>query len=764
MAENGLTLPADIIADGNFQRFPTKEGGSGNSGYYRLCLTPAYGMAGDWRTNQQFQFEAHIENETPAQRSAYEAAQEEQRQAYESLAESKRGAVKAQAKRLWTAGSADPDIVSSHEYIVQKGIADSAVKAGLKVFKAQLLVPMRDSDGELWNVQRVKGGKKRNLEGGLVSGLYFQAGDEAPYYLCEGPATGLSVVAAGKTAVCTFGAKNMPDVAQAFIKRGFPVVIAADNDESGIAVARSIQAATGCKIVFPPTPGTDFNDYHLSAGIDAVRAVLEGSGAVSEGPSPLLRPVEAPEPYPVTAFGQWEPLISRVAQVMNIDPAMVGQSFLSAASLAVQGLADIAIDGRRYPLSTFHITIAGSGERKSAVDKVMLDEHRNFERDLKGVSDLQKIEALLGRKAHTVAESGVLRNSRDAGAEGIKAALKALGEAPSDPPTQVLLIHDLTLEGLVKVLSNNRPSVAAITDEGGRILGGWALGKDHVTKTIAGLSSLWDGTPLVMVRAGDGIIQLYGRRLCLHWQVQPGVAQLLFSRPEFADQGFLWRCLISHPPLSRPAPYNPVNLSNDPLVLAYYRRIRELLNTPLPLTTNDAGIPSLELLPIVLQFDAPAKAEWIRCFDALESFAAESGPLFPVRGFARKGAEHIARLSGVFALMNDPTATTVPIDAVQSGMELVLGFYANEMLRLHQGNQVSVEMLTAQKLLEWVRDKEVIYARQVYQFGPASIRCRETALKAINTLVQHGWLVKVDGGTEVDNSFRKDAWRVVREG
>jgi hypothetical protein len=241
------------------------------------------------------------------------------------------------------------------------------------------------------------------------------------------------------------------------------------------------------------------------------------------------------------------------------------------------------------------------------------------------------------------------------------------------------------------------------------------------------------------------------------------VAQLLFGRPEFADQGFLWRCLITHPPLSRPAPYNATNLSHDPLVLAYYRRIRELLNEPLPVDLNDLGQPTLELRPRLLQFDDQAKAEWVEHFNRLEDMAAEDGPLFAIRGYARKTAEHIARLAGVFALMADPKATTVPLAAVEAGAELMLDFYLNEMLRLHEGNAISQDVLTAQRLLEWVKSREVIHLSQVYQHGPRPIRTKEAALKAINTLVNHGWLMRIEGGVTLDGIHRRDAWRVVQE-
>ena len=50
----------------------------------------------------------------------------------------------------------------------------------------------------------------------------------------------------------------------------------------------------------------------------------------------------------------------------------VGGSLLAAASLAVQGQADVHIDGRVLPLSLWLLAVAESGERKTAVDAIAM--------------------------------------------------------------------------------------------------------------------------------------------------------------------------------------------------------------------------------------------------------------------------------------------------------------------------------------------------------------------------------------------------------
>jgi hypothetical protein len=65
--------------------------------------------------------------------------------------------------------------------------------------------------------------------------------------------------------------------------------------------------------------------------------------------------------------------------------------------------------------------------------------------------------------------------------------------------------------------------------------------------------------------------------------------------------------------------------------------------------------------------------------------------------------------------------------------------------------------LLAQELLHWIQSQgqSVISLRNIRAFGPNSIRDRPMALKQIEILVQHGWLVPLP-------AHRKDrlVWRL----
>jgi hypothetical protein len=55
----------------------------------------------------------------------------------------------------------------------------------------------------------------------------------------------------------------------------------------------------------------------------------------------------------------------------------------------------------------------------------------------------------------------------------------------------------------------------------------------------------------------------------------------------------------------------------------------------------------------------------------------------------------------------------------------------------------------------------VVHPAAIYNRGPVrAVRDRKTALRIIRILEEHGWLIPVEGGAEVEGKRRKEAWRI----
>lgn len=160
-----------------------------------------------------------------------------------------------------------------HPYAERKGVR----LYGVRVDGSQLLVPLRDARGTLWNLQTIDAdGQKRFMPGGRVKGLYHAIGNPSGrLVVCEGYATGATLhEQSGDPVAIAFNAGNLLPVAQA-LRAKLPriaIVVAADDDwltdgNPGLKAASDAARAVGGLLAVPDFTGlergekdTDFND------------------------------------------------------------------------------------------------------------------------------------------------------------------------------------------------------------------------------------------------------------------------------------------------------------------------------------------------------------------------------------------------------------------------------------------------------------------------------------------------------------------------
>ena len=297
--------------------------------------------------------------------------------------------------------------------------------------------------------------------------------------------------------------------------------------------------------------GSSQSDKHFVDSFNTTRArEKETARRADEGPRPLTRQLPPETPFPVDSLG---PVLSGVVKAIDAKTQaplpICANSVLAVSTLAVQGHADVVLPtGQRKPLSEFFITIAGSGERKSAADSLATEPIKEYERQLEAQykADCENFKII---HAAWSKQRDQLLNDKNANRElsAKKQALAELGPEPEAPLLPIYLCGGPTIEGLYRLLREGQPSVGLFSDEGGAFVGGHAMSEDHRLKTAAGLSKLFDGEPLKRPRAGEGTYILRGKRLSLHLLVQPRVAVNIFNDENLRDQGVLSRMLAVHP-------------------------------------------------------------------------------------------------------------------------------------------------------------------------------------------------------------------------
>jgi putative DNA primase/helicase len=210
------------------------------------------------------------------------------------------------AVAAWDAAEAAP---ADHPYALAKQITPNELRVGAAgqtipyvdkngvpreaSLTGKLIVPLRDIDGRLTNIQTIDSdGTKTFHKNGRVEGMHTIVGGElgrdSPVIIAEGYATAKTISqATSLPVIAAFNAGNIAPVAQLYRDR-FPersVIIAGDNDHSKSAdqnvgrrkseeVAVSVGGFTMLPDFAPNDRGTDWNDYAQTNGMDATRQAL----------------------------------------------------------------------------------------------------------------------------------------------------------------------------------------------------------------------------------------------------------------------------------------------------------------------------------------------------------------------------------------------------------------------------------------------------------------------------------------------------------
>ncbi|NGX40378.1 MAG: hypothetical protein KR126chlam4_00197 [Candidatus Anoxychlamydiales bacterium] len=500
-----------------------------------------------------------------------------------------------------------------------------------------------------------------------------------------------------------------------------------------------------------------FHQHCENKNIYDLTSFLNVTFVTDSNPLPLFRKIKEPMPFPCDALGKTLGSISKTLQrVIKAPDAICGQSVLATACLCAQPYANIGIDGREFPLSLYFITVAESGDRKSATDKIVLAP----------IYMWQKMQSNI-----YVEENRKYRLLKETWEERKKRWLKKEPEknmffdekAPIEPIQSLMLFEEPTYEGIVKYFDNcGFPSIGLFSDEGGRFFGGHAMNRDNMLKTLAGLSSFWDGKPISRLRSEDGASLLYGRRFCLHLLIQENIFCDLMKNSLFDLQGFLPRCLIAFPASTAgQRPYLEENINYNSDFKSYRIAINNLLDQQLPIALPPA--PQNELVPRLLTLSPEAKREWIIFHDRIDSELPKNKEFYVIRRFASKIPEQVLRLSGVLSLIENPKAETINSDCLKKGIQLS-EYYLNERLRIHGYSSINPNLICAQELLNWFWGKGLFQVglTTIYQYGPSSlgIRNAENARKIINILEAHGWVIKTPN-LFINNVKNKEAWTIL---
>lgn len=306
----GFSAP-EIVADGEVHRFAGPDDKPGKKSAWYVLRNGRFGMGafGDWKTGYKDKWSSRAESTlTAEEREQWKQEQREIRAAVAQEAKTRQEEAAVKARRIWEKAR---DATDDNPYCMAKGVKPY----GLKEFKDErtLIVPLRNSDGQLVSVQFIYAdGTKRFQTGGAKRGCYYSFGPKPVdrIIVAEGFATAASLFdATGLPVAVAFDCGNLKPVAlavKANLPNGCKIIVAADDDAEtagnpGVIAATDAAKAVNGLLAVPdfgddrPEGASDFNDLAQHAGLEAVRisvvAATELGGAAKSGaPSKPAQP------------------------------------------------------------------------------------------------------------------------------------------------------------------------------------------------------------------------------------------------------------------------------------------------------------------------------------------------------------------------------------------------------------------------------------------------------------------------------------------
>lgn len=487
VAAAGLVPPDEIRDDGLLHRFSTNGKRQDLSGWYILHGDGvAAGAFGCWRSGLQSTWCAKTDSAmTQAERETHRqriAALQVQREA--ALAQRQDEAAKSAAEHWAQAKPA----TTEHPYLQRKGIKP----CGARVLGENLLVPLRDTDGQLHSLQSIApDGTKRFQSGGRIKGCYHSIGKPAGVLvISEGFATGASIrECTGHAVAVAFNAGNLLAVAQA-LRGKYPklqITVAADDDHRtegnpGLTKAREAAKAVGGKLAVPKLPegrgekDSDFNDLHRLAGLEAVKSCIEAAQAGAEDepwpePQPLpeaLPPVQPfdPELLPESLRG-W---VLDIAHRMQCPPDFPAVGALVALSSLVGARAVIhpkAKDDWAVVPNLWGLIVGRPGVMKSpALGQAMAPLHRLEAKEREFAQEARKSWEIDCKVSELAAKDRERQAAAAAAKDPDKArALLQPVDAPAEPTARRYVVNDSSVEKLADLLTTNPWGLMVYRDE-----------------------------------------------------------------------------------------------------------------------------------------------------------------------------------------------------------------------------------------------------------------------------------------------------------
>lgn len=468
---------------------------------------------------------------------------------------------------------------------------------------------------------------------------------------------------------------------------------------------------------------------------------------------PRPEPIPLPEKpatlvYPAEALG---PVLGEAAraitQHVQVALGIVGQSVLAAAALVAQQHVNVA-RGKigTGPVSLYCLSVAESGDRKSATDRLALQPVREFEeaRRVEQKIELKRYHSNLA--AWEARANSIKRSFTPKGAKAMSepdeqrmAAVLMEHETkkPTPPPRASITFAEPTPEAIWRHFQQGLAGAGLFSDEAISFFNGHGMTAEAKGRMIGCLSQLWDGSALQRTRAAEGESgDMDNRRLSTHLMVQPIVSADVLADPLLLGQGFLARFLVCQENSiagTRFLAKRDANIGAEdyPAITNYWSRLSELLATSPEIDEETGG-----LVLRTLDITGEAYGTWVALHDGIEQQLTPGGKFVDIKAFASKAAENAARIAAVMAYVEGEEIT---VEHIRRSGRLVA--YYLESMAIRTGEAANDrDDIQARELLDWIVQHGRVLDAADFKRLPNAYRKSSKARRLLDRLHKDGYI------------------------
>ncbi|MEQ5400437.1 YfjI family protein [Providencia rettgeri] len=437
--------------------------------------------------------------------------------------------------------------------------------------------------------------------------------------------------------------------------------------------------------------------------------------------------------FPLNAFpSKLRNVIKDIEERTQAPIPLIASSVISAISLSCQSLIDVNInESLKGPVSLFLFVIANSGERKTSVDRMVMQPFYQHDEISLRQFDLCKkshaVELLIWQEKEK-AILGVIKKKTAKGqpTELESQRLRELQiEKPILPKCNRLIYNNTTPEALQFTMYNHSQNIGLIADEGANIL------DRQVMKDLSFINSMWDGVSFHIERKTTQSFTIEDGRITLSMMVQKKTFDLYLKRQgeKARGSGFFARCLpvFIDEKLTTQGDRFIKPYLNEPRYLNYfYQRISNLLNQ------NNTDKKCGER--IILSLEPEAQYEWNKIYNDIESSIHPDGKYANMNDFASKLPNNVARLSALLSYFAEGNSA-IRTEYVESAW-LLCEWYMEQAINLfsHEGDYYEALLLSWLNMEYERSNTDCIKLNDIRRIGPNALRKGKLLNIVVNNL------------------------------